>query len=521
LRRSGGDARIVDASRSRRPAARVRVLLNQSRVAGLGRRFVLLAAIALIVLAARFAAANVLSHRAADLSGIAQDFRVAYCGAEALRAGADPYHVEPLRSCEHRVGLEPGEQAWAVTPLPLPGYAIALFVPLTFLPFALAKMLWIVALVLAAALAAAAVAAIARVPTLAVGLIFWPTIGGGLNLAYGEPVPLAIAALCCAGYALERGAFRSAAVLAVLAAVEPHVAAPAILALAILVPRARLSLAVALVAGAALSFAVLGPARNLEYVTVLLPTHGLAELLARDQFGLSRYLHLLGVPAKLALTLGGVSYLATIAFGISVARGLAANRERPALLVLFPVATAMLGGSFIHDVQIAAALPAATLLAPSSRLARVSIALLAVNWTLGPLVEFGHVAAAAVGTAFVAFQTRQRRERVAWILATPLVTLALLAALGHVSSASAAADAGASGGAPHLSPTDSASKAWALRIALTPGWHETSARDIVEKIPIWTGLALLFFAGAAGAAGTLRRDPVARKLLPITLRSAT
>jgi hypothetical protein len=254
---------------------------------------------------------------------------------------------------------------------------------------------------------------------------------------------------------------------------------------------------------------------------VLLPTHGLAELLARDQFGLSRYLHLLGVPANLALTLGGLSYLATIAFGIVVARRLAADLARPALLVLFPVATAMLGGSFIHDVQIAAALPAATLLAPSSRFARVSIALLAVDWTLGPRPEFAHVAAAAIGTAFVAFPSGALRARVAWIVATPLVTLALLAALGHVSSASATADTGAPVAVPQLSPDDSASKAWALRIALTPGWHETSARDIVEKIPIWTGLALLFFAGAAGAAGARAPRGTARRLQPVTLRSVT
>ena len=39
--------------------------------------------------------------------------------------------------------------------------------------------------------------------------------GFGINLYYGEPVPLAIAALCASAYALERGAYRTAAALAV------------------------------------------------------------------------------------------------------------------------------------------------------------------------------------------------------------------------------------------------------------------------------------------------------------------
>ena len=436
------------------------------------------------------------------LNGVALDFRVVYCGAEAVREGRDPYTVEPLRSCEHRVGQEPGEPDWAVTPLPLPGYAIALFVPLSLLPFAVAKALWLVMLVLAFALAAACIAAVARVPSLAVAAVFAPTIGFGINLYYGEPVPLAIAALCAGAYALERGAFRSAALLVVLASVEPHVALPAILGLAVLVPRSRVALGISLLAGAALSLGALGLARNLEYVGTLLPIHAQAELLARDQFGLSRYLALAGMQAHLALTLGGLCYVATTAFGIIAARRWIASQ--PALLVLFPVATAMLGGSFVHDVQIASALPAAVLLAPASGLARAAIAVLVVDWTQWWRSQLLPAALGAAGTAAIAFP-RERIRAVAYFVAAPLLAMLLLVVLSRVperevgaASVRATAEAAAPpGSVERLAPSDSASRAWALRIAVEPGWKEITAHDVADKIPPWFALGLLFIAAGS------------------------
>ena len=119
-----------------------------------------------------------------------------------------------------------------------------------------------------------------------------------------------------------------------MASLEPHVALPAIVGLAVLAPRTRVALGVALLAGGALSLATLGFARTLEYFTTLLPIHAQAELLARDQLGLSRFLALAGVPAGAALTLGGLSYLATMAFGVIAARRLEATHRRPAFVVL-------------------------------------------------------------------------------------------------------------------------------------------------------------------------------------------
>jgi hypothetical protein len=477
--------------------------------APLGRRFALVALLALFVLAARLGTASQ-ARPGGALATIALDFRVVYCGAEAVRTGHDPYRVEPLRSCEHRVGREPGEPDWAVTPLPLPGYAIALFVPLSLLSFGVAKALYVVLLVLGFALAAACVAAIARMPTLAVAAVFAPTIGFGINLYYGEPVPLAIGALCAAAYALERGAPRSAAALAVLASVEPHVALPAILALALLVPRSRAALVIALVAGAALSLLAIGFAANVEYVAVLLPQHGTAELLARDQLGLSRYLALAGMPARAALALGSASYVAAIAFGIIVGRRAAAALDRPSLAMLFPVAAAMLGGSFIHDVQIAAALPAAVLLAPYAWSARIAIALLVVDWTSWWRGQLLPVATGAAGAAAATFPPHRARAAFVWFAGATVLSLALLSGIARVPDRpvgvasvrrqeAAIAPPGAVGA---LRPDDSASRAWALRIALDPGWDAIGLHDLADKIPLWAGLALLLYGGA-----TVRRKP--------------
>lgn len=471
------------------------------------RRFALIAVPAVLLLGVRLGATAGL-HLGTALSTLALDFRVVYCGAEAVRTGHDPYTVEPLRACEHRVGQEPGEPDWAVTPLPLPGYAIALFVPLSLLPFVAAKALWALSLVLAFALAAACVAAILRAPSLGVAAIFAPTIGFGINLHYGEPVPLAIGALCAAAYALERGAYRCAVVLAVLASVEPHVALPAILGLALLVPQARAPLAFALLAGAGLSLATLGVGSNLEYFTTLLPTHAQAELLARDQFGLSRFLALAGVPARSSLLLGSLCYALTTAYGLIAARRLVATFARPAFAVLFPVAAAMLGGTFVHDVQIAAALPAAVLLAPYSPLARVAIALLVVDWTEWWRTQAMPAVAAAAGTAAVAFPA-ERVRALAWLVAAPAISVVLLLAVARVpdspvGSASvqrAAMVAAPPGAVEALTPNDSASRAWALRIALEPGWKEITARDVADKLPLWFALALLLIAG-----GSARRE---------------
>lgn len=458
------------------------------------RRFLFIAALLAVVLGAG-AVTHYVRHPSVplDTQGYALDFRVLYCGAETVRLGRDPYLVEPLRTCEHRIHREYGEPDWAVTPLPLPSYAIAAFVPLTWLPFDAAKIVWLVLLLLAVVLAVAALASIVEKSTLAVLLILLPTVGI-LNFVYGEPVPLAIAALCLAAYLVERQHYGWAAIVAALSVVEPHIALPAIVALFVLVPQTRLPLTITLVAIGAFGLGTFGLGRNVEYFTVALPAQAHAELLVSDQYSLAHMLYLFGVPGGLALALGSLSYAVTTLLGILLARRLAPPLERPALYVLLPVATAMLGGPYVHIVQIACAIPAALLLAPLSWFARIAIALLVVRWDEPMRAEILPVLFAAIGTAFVAFDREEVRGRVAWIVFAPLLCLTMLLVLPkeppeltHIASGTPA---------PAIRADDPASLAWDWRVRLTPDWANSSLRRKIEDVPTWVALLLLFFVRA-------------------------
>jgi len=421
-----------------------------------------------------------------------------YCAAEAARNGQDPYLVEPLRSCEHRIGLEPNEPDWSVTPLPLPSYAIALFVPFSLLPFAVAKTLYLIVMLLAVGLAAAALGALLRAPTLAVYLVMAP-MAGYLNLYYGEPVPLAIGALCVAAYLLERDKPRAAAIVATFATVQPHLALPALLAIFIFVPRARIALSVALGVIAVAGLATLGFDRNLEYFTTVLPLHARAESLANDQFGLARILYLLHVAPGLAAALGTASYALAVAVGLFLARRFATALERPALLVLFPAAAVTFGGAYIHDVQIAAALPAMLLLAQVSWPARIGTALLAVLWWDTAGGELIRVVMAALGAVFVIFPHESWRVRIGWLIGAPVLGLLLLLALPPRPNDSYAATGTPS---PAIRATDPAPIAWGWRVKLSPGRTLSSPRTELEKVPVWLALALLFFARPRKPDGT-------------------
>src|SRR5271165_2669182 len=79
------------------------------------------------------------------------DFRAFYCAARVASTGANPYHTEPLRSCELSTGRMPFFQRnpGVTIPAPLPGYAVAAMIPLSLLPFAFAATLWAILLLLA------------------------------------------------------------------------------------------------------------------------------------------------------------------------------------------------------------------------------------------------------------------------------------------------------------------------------------------------------------------------------------
>jgi hypothetical protein len=321
-----------------------------------------------------------------DPDGLMRDFNAFYCAGAAIDAHADPYLAEPLGACER------APKPWGLhnqiphlsMPAPLPPYALAPFAALAHLPYGPAAIVWF-ALSLACVVACAwALRELTGLPLSATfaALALGDAYDAALTL--GQVVPLAVAGITFAAWALARGRFALAALCAAVAMIEPHLGLPACLALFLFVPRTRRALVGYACACFALSLALVGPALNLEYVRTVLPLHALSEIVNEKQLSLTFVAHQLGASDTLALQLGSLSYLLTLAAGLAAARALSVRLSSPGLLVTLPVAFTLAGGPFIHIAQIAAAVPAAAILysALPERRAQLGLALglVAIPW---------------------------------------------------------------------------------------------------------------------------------------------
>jgi hypothetical protein len=334
------------------------------------------------------------------------DFRAFYCAARVTKQGANPYLAQPLRTCEISIGrnLFFRKNPGVTIPAPLPGYALAALEPLGALPFVLAATLWTTLLLCACAASIATLSRFAGIEwqvALAVFALSLCTI----SLPFGEVVPLALACICAATYFAWQSRWRSAALFAAGAMIEPHLGLPVCIALFFWAPATRLPLVLSLGVLAIVSLAVLGPATNFEYFTSVLPAHALSEIARDTQYSLTAVLFSLGAPASVALRMGLLWYGAMLALGTFVAGLLARKTGNNAFFVCVPPAFAVFGGSFIHVTQIAAALPAAVLLIAAEKneqhlVATIALLLLAVPWTwaispaliIAPLFPVGYLA---------------------------------------------------------------------------------------------------------------------------------
>jgi hypothetical protein len=425
-------------------------------------------------------------------------FGAFYCGAVVLRTGADPYRTEPLRSCERKL---PGYNAYridgAVEPVPLPGYAVAAFMPLSLLSFKAAFLLFSFLSIAATLIAAAALSKVTGFSPFVIGAAL---LLSDLyrNLSFGEIPPLVIGALALAAWALTKQRHTLAAACFGAALIEPHVALPALIAVGIAVPAMRRPLVVTGAVLFVLWFTVSGAGGMREYFTSVLPLQAQAELPASDQYSLSWLLNFLGFSDRVALTLGSLSYLFFAALGVAVAVGLARRFKEPAYVALFPPVTAMIGGSFMHDIQIAIALPAALLFCarvPFGKLASFTALLaLAMPWPNFNKLTLILVPTIAVVLSVSCYEIQSRhRLRVALVgaMAVMLVFYGLQRFDTH-----------------RFHPVDrlprtmqqegdgetNASAAWARYVRIS-GYGDSSPRTLAEKIPVWIGLPLLSFAG--------------------------
>jgi hypothetical protein len=318
------------------------------------------------------------------------------------------------------------------------------------------------------------------------------------SLRVGQIVPIVLMLLVLGAALLERGRYWSAAALLGAAMIEPNVTLPALAGVFVAAPRMRLPLACAAGVLALLSLLALGLGQNIIYFRDVLPAHIAAELpMNTYQFSLTNLLHQLGVADAVALLLGKASYLIMSAIGVVLGVVLARRRGHPALSVFCPCAIALIGGPYVHLVQLVCAIPLALfLLAKPAQTPGIAVATLLLA---SPWLELTRNSGTAEVLVFVAlasapiawYASRGNRVRA---LALTLAMLLVGTALSVISLQ-----------IQHHRPDNQAvpPQARAANLPADASWSAYTRRVldlhngllIAEKLPTWAGL-LILLAGA-------------------------
>ena len=427
------------------------------------------------------------------------DFVAFYCAGRIAVAGEDPYRTEPLRTCEHSLdSLGAGATATDVTPAPMPGYTLAVFGLLARLPYQLALALWYLVLVASLVVTAWCLVRITRLPWYVV-LVSLAIPFAYVNFVFAQLPPVAVAALCIAGYLVKERRFVAAAVACACSMIEPHIGLPACIAVFAFIPATRLALASSAIALGAVSLLTLGIQTNIEYFTRALPLHALAEAGASDQLSFTWLLHWFGAPDRVAVFAGSVSYVVLVMVGIALARGVARAFNADFFLVLLPPAVAMLGGAFVHNLQYAAVIPAALALAAllDNATAWTALAILAVPWQNAWHSRL-YLAVAAVALATIAWHAAARlpsMRRAAVAGAAVLAYAALTLGLASLSTTTVQTASSPTAFFDSLgSGQELASAQWGVRMRTESQYAEASVQTFAEKLPPWTGIIIMISA---------------------------
>jgi hypothetical protein len=186
--------------------------------------------------------------------------------------------------------------------------------------------------------------------------------GGYIASLNGQLAPVALAGIALSGYFLSRRRHALAAISLTAAMCEPHVTSAAVLALLIFAPAARAATVLGLCLLGALTFMTTGIVQTREYFHDVLPLHISSEIPHVGQYSLTHLLHVFGASDTWAVIGGTGSYALMLIAGVIVAGRLRDALREDIVLTTVPVAFALIGGSFVHIWQIAAALPAAFIL---------------------------------------------------------------------------------------------------------------------------------------------------------------
>jgi hypothetical protein len=434
------------------------------------------------------------------------DFSDFYCAGAALDAGADPYRYEPLHRCEHAVNFSAAyrNDPRRVVPAPLPPYDFPPFIFAARLGFSNARIL------AACAIAAAVIGSIAGLALVAVPLdlaaLALALPAGYLLLNAGQVVPFALLALVFCGAALARGREPLAGMLGALTLIEPHLGLPVCGAMLLWVQRSRLSLVATLLVLAGVAVLMVGVAGVAEYVGRVLPAQAAAETGYVYQYSLTYLLRMLGSPPPAALVAGDVSYAVMLALGIWLGRGAAQRLGRAELVAFLPAACSVIGGPYVHMVDLAFAIPAALVLAISlqgraKNAAIVALCLLAVPWIAVWIVKKLFLATLFIVAAILL----RTRAGTSVAIGTFVAIAASIYFLELVPPAPLVAITAGS-----FSPGDLAQHAWGAYVAQL---GNPSASWLLVKVPTWLGLAAML----AAALSVVRERP-SPAMLPVPTR---
>ena len=442
------------------------------------------------------------------IAGLGANVRVLYCGGSLLARGGDPYGVDAIRQCAHRIAPGSAVSDRNAYPSRLPAYALVAFALLSRLPYAIAKPLWLGLLLGAVFAAAAYLAALTRVRVPLV-LLAMSLSAAYLSLVDGLLAPFVLLALSAAAYYCERRRYVSAALALAATMIEPQVGLVVCLSAALWLPRVRVALSLAVGALVVGGVVALGVARSAAYALHVVPARAFAELVAVDQWSLAHVLHIFGLPDGTAMWLGVVSYGAMAAIGIVFARRAARALDCDGLIVALPAAAVLLGGPYLHEQQLSAAFPAAFLLASRATYGR-SIAWLALGLLVFPwfsladknvavfLPAFMVALIAIGGLTFVAARGLSPLSR-GLTMAGALVGCSILVLLfRHLPGPVAAPVAQASAQHGFAVTSD-----WRALSRAEPELSVVSWQKEAEKLPSWIALVSL-----VSVSGMQRRDRV-------------
>jgi hypothetical protein len=271
--------------------------------------------------------------------------------------------------------------------------------------------------------------------------------------------------------------------------IEPHLGLPVWIAVVLLVPRSRPA---AVVTGVLLALAgvlIVGPGVAIEYIGQVLPAQATAEAGYAYQYSLTYLLVNAGLPQGAALIAGQLSYVAMLAVGIWLGSKLARALQRQELVAYLPAACGVIGGAYVHMVDLAIAVPAALVLATHSHAASRTIATLALCLLAVPWIDVWIAKKLFLSSLFV----------VAAILLRQGLTPAL--SIGTFSAIAAAiycfelwppAPFSASTVMAAARPGDLAQQAWRAYVL---GLRTAPMPWLAIKIPTWAALCGLLVAG--------------------------